>query len=210
MVVIEWIIDRVWQLFWFFLDAYYTVSGWVWPFSYLSFPFKGISDTIYSMLPFLYDFKNWVGNATAKLVHILSWDNILSLIQPYIQWGLNAWEWVKNAWSNIWGEIEQWWSYTKTEVLGWIDVAKQYAATLVESAKRGLTTLQQSWDSFATSILPNLADWSGVASLIDSTLKSWFPFYDELTYFWNDVKLFFTDPLEWVYNKLDEFFERFW
>ena len=49
-----------------------------------------------------------------------------------------------------------------------------------------------------------------VDGLIHSMLMEWLPFYDTLCEIWQDIRDFFADPLGWVYNKLDEFFERFW
>ena len=65
---------------------------------------------------------------------------------------------------------------------------------------------------FADYILP----WAQQTIPFIATLFFWYTEFGEkivnffTTEFWDDVVKFFNDPVEWVYDRLDEFFERFW
>lgn len=120
-----------------------------------------------------------------------------------IDWFLSRWAWFITT-------INEWWGTVSTTVEGWIATATE-----------GLSALKVAWDNFWVVTFPTLLDWFklenwwstrlfGIDKLINDTIKIWFPFYDELVSLWNEIKEFFVDPVEYVYNQLDEFFERFW
>ncbi|GAI31706.1 unnamed protein product, partial [marine sediment metagenome] len=155
-------------------------------------------------------FSAWLWWAQDWISKILSWDYILSLIMPYLEWGINAWDWVKGAWGNVWGEIETWWNFIKTEVLDWIDIAKQWAKDLIDQANTWIGSLSSAWGEFTTTVLPKLASWTGVGELITSYLKEWFPWYDDLAQSIEGILTFFSDPAKAVYELFDFIIDRFW
>jgi len=210
MFIVEWIIDRVWGMFWFFYDAYLETSGWWWPFKYLSIPFQGISNAIYAIIPSLYDFKNWVANMTAMTARILAEGDIWSILWLPITWAESAWTWVQNAWSNVWDEIEIWWKEEFPFVEGLIDTAKQVLRgeiSIVDGLAKATST---AFDGFLGITLPTLATLTGVGGLIDSALKKWFPWYDALAQSIDGILTFFTDPAKAVYELFDYIIDRFW
>jgi len=210
MQAIQWVISTCMAMSWLFYGIFIEISGWWPPFNYLAGPFLWVSDRFIDLAANFTSFMAWVWWAQDWISKILSWDTILSLIQPYLDWVIYAYNWVINAYNFVKGWIEDWWLATKTTVQGWIDVATQ-----------GFATLRTEWDNFWKVTFPKLVDtfsledwWTGklfaVDGLIGSKLAEWFPFYNDLAGLWEDIKLFFTDPLDWVYKKLDEFFERYW
>lgn len=156
-------------------------------------------------------FRDWCMNVADEIATFLdSWD-ILGLLAIPIKWAQDAWDWISSAWTNVWQIVTAWWESTALPfVNGLIDIAKTWAGELINIAQIGVNLLMATWDHFWTTTLPTLATIFTVENLIDSTIKVWFPFYDELVSIWNEILEFFADPPQYVYNKLDEFFERFW
>jgi len=208
--VLDWIIDRVWGIFWVFYDLSITLSGVWWIGDWLATPFSWVADRIYGMLSPLYEFRRWVGNVSAKLVYWWTELDIWNLLTIPISWAERAWEWVQNAWGFIWNEIGDWWNITKTTVLGWIDIAVE-----------GFNKVKTEWDNFWSQTFPKLLDffsleawWSGklfgIDGLIGSRLAEWFPWYDELAQSIDGILTFFTDPAKAVYELFDYIIDRFW
>jgi len=206
----SWIVSRLNDASDFFYSIYIEVFGWIFPFNLAASLFYQLSLTFNRLAWDFYDFSQWVDDVVDKVADILSEVDIWNILSTPIRWAEDAIEWIRDAWSNIWYEIGVWWSTTYPLILAWIDEAKQYTLSLVDSIASMLGSLQQSWDNFISSILPTLASLFSVQSLIDSALTTWFPFYNDLVSLWSEIRAFFTDPLQWLYNKLEEFFERFW
>lgn len=172
--------------------------------------FLAIHDLFWRLLTPTAHFHDWVYTVEQKIRDILNIDEILDVLSQPISWAERAYSWVQNAWQNIWNTVTDWWSTVKPIILDWIEEAKTFLKPLIDNTNKWLSNLQQSWDDFWTQTFPTLADWAGTNNLIDSTLKSWFPWYDTLVSIKDEMFTFFADPQQYVYDKLDEFFERFW
>lgn len=154
--------------------------------------------------------------------YFISWGEALyawavDLRQEVIEWFdkltadiQDVWSWLSTQISAWWGELALWWADKTTIILGWIDAATQ-----------GFSELKAAWDSFWTQTLPSLINiswltswWRGklpdIKSLIDSTLLEWFPDYNNIRDTLLDVKEFFIDPLKWLYDKLENFMDKWW
>jgi hypothetical protein len=155
-------------------------------------------------------FNEWVVDTTAKIANVLNLDSLAAWFTDWKSKILAAWNWVLTSLDNVTSIIESWWLSTRTLVQGWISTATE-----------GLGTLKAQWDNFWTVTFPTLVSftwlqswWSSqlpsIEALVNSRLRVWFPFYDELVSLWSSIQSFFADPLQWLYNRLDDFFERFW
>lgn len=180
----------------------------------------------------LYTFYSWTVDVATRLINIITESDIYNYIISFFPSLDDIINWFGNWTSYVWGQITSWWQSVIPTVQQWIEEAINSAGGLIGQLQTWLTNLQQAWDNFITrlptidEVLAWFGDWFGqvrtniiawwnetVPSLndwINSTLQEWFPFYDELVSLWADIRLFFVDPLAWVYEKLDEFFERFW
>ena len=194
--------------------------------------FNNLSTFCHNIAVRLFDVARWYDDVTAKIVNVLSLDQILAYFQTWISYATDAWSWVVNAWSNVTSIIDNWWSSAQYTVLAWIEEAKQWALTQIATLEDTVSYVIAWWNEFypkiptIDEILAWFSDWWAkilapltswwneklleVRSLIESEIRDWLPFYDELTTLWGDIKLFFADPLQWAYDKLDEWFERFW
>jgi len=214
------------------LDAYYEVDGWIFPFYYLKYPLYGLYVVFYYLVYYFGDFNNWLVWAADRIDEILSEWDIWSLLSAPISWAETAYNWVNNATSNIWQTVNSWWTATSPTILGWIDAAKGYSLSLYNSLLSNLNTLQSEWDNFKAdfpsldNILLWFSNWWGniranldlwwsdklleIQGLITSRLVEFAPFWEGWQDWRDQVAEFFSDPLQWVYDKLDEWFERFW
>lgn len=231
-----WFLDRIVSWLntikeWLF-SAYLEVNSWVYPFNQLATPLWNIYTAFIYLTAYFSFFNAWVNDTAIKLTTILSFTNIASHFSYYFNVAAHAWNWIVNAWGNVTPIISSWWSYTSATVQSWIDSAKQLLLLLIGELELWLIALQAAWDTFKSMIpsiseilswftdwwgwiLARIIEWGGlpaslIQGMINSTLSDWFPWYDELASLWSNIRDFFTDPLQWVYDKLDEFFERFW
>lgn len=194
-------------------------------FVWLEYIFADVATAFYNIhqdwieiIDALNSFLNW-----GQIVqHILSWIPNLEEIR----------DWFYNWWQNVTTAIIQWWHEAQIDVLNWIEEAVSGFQDLVDNLSNWLSVLQTEWDNFKETI-PNLTeiinwfqDWansvwsiilnwwddtiSEVQELINSTLVEWSPFWEGWLEWKQEIINFFEDPLQWIYSKLDEFFERFW
>jgi len=164
---------------------------------YLAIPFLYIGNAFDWLA---YHFSNFAlawYDVADKITNILNFDNIYSYFKEQFDAAINAWNWVVNAFWNIWDTVDIWWSATSTDVLDWITAAKDWAWLWIKYLDERIDKLQ-------------FPSWLDIDKFIIDTLKVWFPFYNSLVYFWDDVADFFSDPLQWLYDRAENFFERFW
>lgn len=225
-------IDDLFSLFWDISDFFYAAAevakDWVWPFSILQVPLLAIAEAFWDMLDPIADWYAWTGALNATIAGFLDSSGIIKLLTTWIDYAEAAYTWISNASKNILGVIGSWWLGVSDTVKSWIDDAKAYAKALVDAVALNLATLQKTWDdfwtltwpvwtgkvdqviidlaSFFTDVLPTLATWEGVQTLIEDTIKEWFPFYDDLVALWDSIKEFFTDPLEYLWAKATDWF----
>ncbi len=232
---IGWIIERFNFLSEDLYAIYLEVLSWMWPFYNVSYLFYYLAAGCSQIAWGFYDFSLWIVEVHDRIQQVLTWSTIWAYILSYVPNLVDIRDWFYDWPSNIYGVVTDWWSSTSSEVLSWIDEAKSYAATLVAGVDTWLGNLQATWDdfwtitwpewmsnfdavkagwdNFWTQTFPTLATWTGVDNLIDSTIRAWLPFYDDLASLvrlWGEIEEFFSDPLQWLYNKMDEWFERFW
>lgn len=222
------IFSFVWDISQLFLDAYQEVKGWWWPFNLLQHPLYGLFRVFWNLLTPIAHFGDWVDDVWNKVQNILTTEGVLGLLKGWFPWLEGVGSWFANRWKWFTTTVGDWWDTTKPTVLGWIDTAKQLAKDLVASIQKELSQVHTSWDNFWTLTwpqwtktldtlsssfgnfwtitLPGLITGKAAGDLIDSTLKDWFPFYDDLAQLWGEVKLFFTNPLDWLVSKLEDWF----
>lgn len=222
-----WFLDQIisWltTIKFLFRDAYYEVTGWVYPFNQLAGPLWDIYYGFIYLVIYFRDFNDWVNDTVIKLTTILSYTNIYAYFEPYFTAALGAWNWILNSAWNIWVVVDSWWSSMSLTVQSWIDLAKDMLLLLIGGLESTLGTLQAAWDSFVGMIpsiseilswfgnwwgwiLARIISWGGlpaalIQGLIDSTLLSWFPWYDTLVQIWNEIVAFFANPWDYIEAK---------
>jgi hypothetical protein len=175
-----------------------------------------------------YALANWYDQVTDDIADFLTWEYWLSLWQDWYSRLAEVWEWFLDWLSNVWAAVDQWWEEVRTTVLQWINAATEGFAELKvawdnfwnitwQEWTGNLIELRLLWDTFWTYTFPTLLDdikleawWTGkladIDALIRGKLEDWFPFYDDLTDIWEDIKTFFNDPLEWLWTRFTDWF----
>jgi len=228
MSFMNWIIEELNDASDFFYSIYREVNDWVWPF-WLAAEFFYDLCRVFNWLAWDFlDFADWVNDVAYK---ITSFFTELDLDAWFQQWKtriLDSWDWVRYAWSNVTSIVGEWWSTTWTDVKGYIDIATQGLDTLKaawDSFWRvtfpewtgKLDSLRAAWDNFWTTTFPNLVSFQWLTEwwntrlmeidqLINDTVRTWFPFYDDLVELWNGIVEFFVDPLEWLLDRFTDWF----
>lgn len=232
MWFMNWIVDRLNAVSGFFYELYYDCYYVGWPLDVVGYWCYYLADAFSDLAWDFSDFGTWVNDVAAKVADMLSWTTVWSNIVSIIPNLETIRDWFYSWWLNVYGVVTDWWAATSWTVQAWIDQAGENIMLLVNQVEASLVDLRASWDDFWTitwpamlldlgslrsawenflaSTLPDLATWSGVGDLVESTLRSWFPFYDDLIALWGDIKAFFTDPEDWLYKSVDRIVERFW
>lgn len=228
MRFLDWIVEYLWDIGDWFWEAYQEVEDWIWPFSLLADPLYEIQ-RIFGWLSWEFaDFSEWVRDAADKIRDILDFGDIWDYFRTWFEYAEDAWDWVSSAFSNVVNIIDTWWDNTKLTVQAWIDIAVEGLAELREDWDTfwtvtfpewtgKLDSLKAAWDDFWMVIFPTLVSFGWLStwwdtklieinSLIDTALKSWFPFYDDLVKLWKDIELFFTNPFQWLETKFTNWF----
>jgi len=210
MSFMVWIIEELERAEEFFYDAYQEVKGWIYPFYLLKYPLYGLYGVFLWLVEGFYEFYQWLNWAADQIDEILSWTNIRTLIRGWLSGIEIALVWFR-SWSTFVGDyIADWWSGILPYILTYID-----------NAVEGLADFAATWDNFWNNIFPTLVTfgwldpwWQSrlleINALIGSWLASFQPFWEGWQEIREEVQSFFADPLQWAYDKLDEFFERFW
>jgi len=212
--------------------AYIEINDLPWPFWMAAWPFYLATDAVNRLAWAFYDFYFWLETLSFKVSSFLNWNNIWDAVKRNIpsleliqDWFYERWEWFTE-------QVTLWWAETSQWVLDRIDIAKAWAWLWIDYLDTEINALKARLDNLViefpdvTELLSWFTNWWGnvrveleswwtgvlpeVQSLIDSNLKTWFPFYDELVSLWGDIKEFFTDPEDWLYKSLDRIVERFW
>lgn len=194
---------------WFY-TAYQEVNGWIVPFRYLATPLYWLYDAAWWVTYYFGWFNDWVSDIAAKVVNFLSGSEIWDMLATPINYAFKAWWWIEDAWGTVSGWIDVWWENTQLTVETWISTASNALSLLIGNLSTLHNTLRTEWDAFWSYTLPTLLSWSDMTSFVYSTLLAWFPFYNTLVAIWSDIESFFADPSDWIYNKLEDFFERYW
>ncbi|MBA7573150.1 hypothetical protein ES708_14945 [subsurface metagenome] len=255
-----------------FLDAYYEVKDWVWPFHYLSSPLYSLYVSFYYLTYYFGYFNDWLVWADDRLDDIFSWSTIRSYIRDWLPDLEDAIDWWDRWWVKVGNEIDDWWRFKRDDVFSWINDVKSWTTTQINNAVENITQVvtniydysqttinniteyvTEVWNNFydysqttinnltenisqfitnindytqttinnITETITEVLDWDRVTTflndwyddrlldlqgLVDSNLKTWFPFYDDLVSLWNDIVDFITDPLGWLKDRIEVWF----
>ncbi|MBA7559945.1 hypothetical protein ES708_01563 [subsurface metagenome] len=255
-----------------FLDAYYEVRDWAWPFKYLKDPLYSLKRSFGYLATYFETFDLWLEWADDQLDDIFSWSTIRSYIRTWLPDLEKAIDWWDRWWIWVGQEVDDWWQPWWAWIRGEIDDLENWALLQIDNAVENITQVvtniydysqttinnfteyvTEVWNNFydysqttinnftenisqfitnindytqttinnVTEFITEVIDWDRVTKalddwwadrlldlqgLIDSDLKTWFPFYDDLVSLWNDIVDFFTNPLDWLKDRIEVWF----
>ena len=216
----------------FFYSIYLEVYSWVYPFWLAAAYFSSLSSLFSNLAWYFYDFNTWVDNTANKLLEILNWNTIQSYIRSWFYSLSDLSTIFYFFWTNVTNVISNWWSTAQATVKSWDDAVKSFLQAQLNTVNSLLTSLQASWDGFKGKIpsidaiiswftnwwgnvLAQVIAWGALTALqIQSLVDSAFTLRNGFWEGWQDIRAqvleFFADPLQWLYDRMDEWFERFW
>jgi len=228
--------DKIFSLVWDIADWFYWIyaetDDWIYPFSLVAELFYNLYLTTFRLLTPIAQLGDWIDYMSIKIESVLTWESLTSwllelnsLLEPVVNW-------YNSASSNIRAVVNSWWAGTSSIVQTWIENARQGIISLISQVEAqiidlgstwsdfwtltwpeiisDLGGLRSAWDEFITTTFPGLATWTGVNNLVESTLRSWLPFYNELVALWGELREFAVDPEAYLVKRLETMIERFW
>jgi len=231
-----WIIYDIRRIVQYLYQVFADMALWCWahdpPFGSIGSFFAEIYDHLTDLHYGLYLFAEEYESLWDAIVGILTESDIFSLLQTWLNYAEVAWNWVTNAFDNVTGIIWEWWPIALDYVMTYVDNAVGEINTLIAGWNDFWTTtwpqwvslfddLKALWGNFWVNILPNLVSFSwlttwwnskllDINALIDSWIQDLLPFLEGWQEIRDQVFEFFNDPWGWLYNRFDDFIERFW
>lgn len=224
----EWIRERLVDIFKLFYWLYDNTAGWVWPFRIISIPFYDIYRAFVWVAKHWIDFSDWVAEVWRRVQEAWDADGILGLLKMWFPWLYDIGEWFYARWSWFTTAVGDWWASVSETVKGWIDIAWEWVLELIADIQVGLAQLwadlQWFFDHLMTfdEIIEWWKDWLGntaaaitrwgFAKLTDvaALILSAFIEREDFWAGWQDMRGavadFFTDPLEFLWNMFTDWF----
>lgn len=223
----------IWTYFQWWFEAAENSWNWVWNATYhIWFEIEDWWwNTSLTVLDWISDVETWTQTQLNNLqstfntliTDVESWTTtqlnniqatLTALITDLELWTTTQLNNLQATFNALIGNVESWTvtqiDNAKSAILAVIGDLETWTITEINTIQSILTTLID-WAALTTWIT---AWWNerllDIQSLINGTLQAWFPFYDELVALWGDIKLFFTDPEDWLYKSADRIIERFW
>ena len=222
--IVEWL-NTVTNLF---RDAYLEVSGWISPFRYLSTPLFYLLVAFSNITFYFSQFNDWIDDVAKKISTFLTELDLTQWFKPWIEKILDAWNWFLTRWGWFWQSAGEWWGTVIPTVKGWIAIATEGLDALKVAWGNFWTiswpqwmgqfeTLRASWNNFWTITFPTLVSfnwlttwWSSrvadIQNLIDSAFTTRTSFWAGWQDLRDNVVEFFSDPLEWLWARLTDWF----
>lgn len=203
-----------------------------WAPSWLKSAFLSISSLVDGIYGAFFDFQYWLQALVNRVDPLVRWDQVGAWLSESLSQVATLWTWWLDRRQFITWEVDTWWESVRWIVLGWIDAAAGGIADLRRSWESfsqyslpellaNVNKLSADWSNFTRVTLPGLASfqdlegwYSGkavdVRDLIESTIRSFFPFYDEIVGLWGEIREMFTDPEAYLLRKIETMLVRFW
>jgi len=153
----------------------------------------------------------WINSLVDWVQQIGNWyedfrQEVVDFFTQIPKWLNEIWQWILNFADTLGDWIANWWEPIYQTVKDWvltvIDEVKEALGVISDTVTRWVTTVE----SFFTSILPTLASKLDVADLIKAAFKPWTDLFNWWGEFYKEVKEFFVNPVEFIWNKFTDWF----
>lgn len=149
---------------------------------------------------------SWYQNLLYNISQFVRAIDIPGIMSSWINQLNNIWAWFSNWWGQVTGVINTWWSATWYSVTSYVDMVVNSFRSWADSQLQSISTrLDSVRDSMRLK-----ADKEYVDTKVSGLLSSWADLFNFWGSFSGQVIMFFVDPLDFIYNKLEDFFERYW
>ena len=183
-----------------------AAAAWVWPLNIVAPLVVAVSTIVDGIFGAFFDFRIFWRAFAQSVSELPLWGDIVAWLQEVIDQVAELWSWFSDWWGSVGDVITSWWATALVDVQDWIATATQ-----------GLASMLTAWDDFFTNTLPTLFDldyaeewWRSKLLDVGDLISSAFVEREDLWQGWSDfrqgVSDFFTDPLEWLWSKLTDWF----
>jgi len=231
----DWILDlRNWLLA--VVNRLASIADWLeeagFPLNLLEGPARTISEAADGVFRAVVSFTLWVLDLETRVaLFVTRWD-VSEMFQGLTEAVLEIWAWFLDRVSNIRGVIEDWWAEVGAVVSSWLaerwGTFTDFMAELSEIIKRFITEtvpdfiadldlpgtigrlIEASWTSFWNETWPSVITAVKLETSLGELRALFKTPLEIVSNFGEDIVAFFADPEQWVYDRLDSFFERFW
>jgi len=222
--ITEWLLEVTG----FFYSLYLEAVDWWSPFNLIAPFFLSLADAFAHLVTYFGKFNDWVDDVADKVKDILSSLDIKKLLKEWLDWAKDAWDWVKDATTNVQGIITAYWDTvsatvqasitTLTAALAALQVAWDTFWTIAFPVwTTHLDNILVKWGVFVVDTLPNLVNTTGLATwwttrltdiggLISTAFTEAAPLWAGWQDFKDRVAEFFTDPVEFIYERFTDWF----
>ena len=184
----------------------YQSETWLWPLNALAPFFRALSSIADGLFSGFFDFVYWADRINRDIQEKAGQSWVYAVLSAFLAPLNMSLNWLTNQVNNIGSTINNWWSGVSTTVLGWFEAAKTYALGLVNTLQGLHNTLESKWNTFWTVTFPTLADRLTVDAMIKAAFKPWTDLFNWWGEFYKEVKVFFLNPLDWLWDKFTDWF----
>lgn len=207
-------------------------QDWSWPLNIIAPLVIAVSEIVDGIFGAFFDFQYWVESVASRMGELLSWSEIQSRLSSFLSQINTLWSWFLGRVDYIRSVINTWWEGIRGTVKEWIAAVAQNVAELETAWANfwnitwpqllaNVNNLSGKWNDFVTSTLPSLVTfawlttwYNGKVLEVQELINGAFILRENLWKGWQELRdqvvEFFTDPLAWLYARLDDFIERFW
>ena len=158
--------------------------------------------------------KNWALSTFAKIGEFVNnitnyIYNVYNTVKNYIT---EVYETIVNNISNVYNTVKNYFTNVYNTVVNNIT---EVIGVTIEKVGEWFAEIGGATRSWVDGLFVKAKNvWNTISGNVDNWWKTQLASINEvfgwINVFHDEVVEFFTDPLEWVYKKIDEFFERYW
>lgn len=160
-----------------------------------------VLDPVNNIITFARTLYDDIINVWTSLVNTASWlDSEIKIGLGNLSSSIGSW----------WSNLDTWWDSKWTDILAFGQTIKGYTDSLFATVKADANNLFSMWDDFYHDVYPYLAKFTDLADLKTSILSD---ISDVINFVGNYKKIisdFFTDPIQWIADRLEQIIERIW
>jgi len=148
----------------------------------------------------------WYQNTIDMFTQFVQALDVPNIMNTWIQMVNQLWSWFTSWVSGVTDIIGSWWGGVQWTVRSWIEAAVSGFNAALNNLQYWVDDIRMSWGNFVSGTLPGLVTGGIVQQLIAGALMPWAGLFNFWGEFSHDMGAFFTNPLEFVWNKFNDWF----
>lgn len=167
-----------------------------------------VGSTVENAIDWVLDGLNWV---ITHLKELGEWweefrQEVIDLFAEIPKWINVLWKWILDFGDTLASWIDNWWDAIYQKVKDWVTTAIDKVKDALGVIKDTLTEWVTKIESFFTTILPDLAKKLDIVDLIKNAFEPWKDLLNFLSEIGGELAEFFTNPIEYLWQKFSDWF----